>query len=64
VFGELLGTRFVREPPAYCLGLLVDDLDVAEFVEEYVVKHESTHGKPRPLAAANRPELRGRLAPS
>ena len=31
-------------------------------MEEYVVKHESTHSEPRPLAAANRPELGGRLA--
>ena len=31
-------------------------------MEEYVVKHESTHSQSRPLAAANRSELSGRLA--
>jgi len=59
MLGKLLGTGLAREPPACRFRLPVDDLEVAEFVEENVVEHESTHGERRPLTAANRPELRG-----
>ncbi len=63
MFGELLGPGLACELPVDGLCPLVDNLEVAEFVEEDLVEHESTHGEHGPLAAANRPEPSRRLAP-
>ena len=57
VFGEILGSGLAGEPTVSCLRLLGDDLHVAEFVEEDVVKHESTHGEPGPLDIRGPPRI-------
>src|SRR4051812_9833244 len=60
--GKLFGQELVGEFPARARCLLVDDLEMAELMEEYVIEHESTDRQGWPLAAPDRPEFAGRLS--
>jgi len=59
--GELLGQFFARELKAHRTRPLFYALEVAEFVEENVVEHESPDCQRGPLMTASGTELLARL---
>jgi hypothetical protein len=61
-FCKLLRQLLTRKPEPVGASLPIDQLQVAEFVKEYVIKHESTNGEPRPFSPCDSTKLLGLLA--